>query len=296
MNRAERNNPLIKTGWLRAALYFLLIVLALAIILLVFSFTQLKGSVESDYSSLFSLDSDHSDMHKLIFFMLVLAITFVFRRWVDRKSFESLGFQITGYIPDALAGGALAIFIVGASSLILKGTGHLKWVDIILDPRALFMSFGTIVLIAVYEELIFRGYILVNLLESFPRWIALFISAALFMIFHWSALGFFPMVNTLVMGLILGVNVIYTRNLWFPVCFHIGWKFLEGPVLGLSGGESQQTLLIPSLQGNENATGGANGLEGSFIFLFVSLLSLLVLFIFFQKKLNLKSPPVPGRI
>ena len=98
----------------------------------------------------------------------------------------------------------------------------MKWVDIILDPRALFMSFGTIVLIAIYEELIFRGYILVNLLESFPRWIALLISAVLFMIFHWSSLGFFPMVNTLVMGLILGINVIYTRNLWFPICFHVG--------------------------------------------------------------------------
>ena len=296
MNRPEKNKPLIKTGWLRAAFYFLAIILGLAVVLLVFSITRFKGTTGSGFMVPFSLDFDPSDLHQLIFFILVLAITFVFRRWIDRKSFVSLGFQINGYIPDALAGAALAIFLVGASSLILKATGHLKWVDIILDPRALFMSFGTLVLIAVYEELIFRGYILVNLLESFPRWIALFISAVLFMIFHWSSLGFFPMVNTLVMGLILGLNVIYTRNLWFPICFHVAWKFLEGPVLGLSGGESQQTLLIPSMQGNENATGGTNGLEGSFIFLVVSLLSLLVLFIFFQKKLNPKSPPVPGRI
>jgi uncharacterized protein len=296
MNRPERNKPLIKTGWLRALLYFLAIILVLAGMLLVFSITPFKGNMGSGYMVLFSLDSDPSDLHKLIFFILVLSVTFVFRQWIDRKSFESLGFRINGYIPDAMAGAALAIFLVGASSLILKGTGHLKWVDIILDPRALFMSFGTIVLMAVYEELIFRGYILVNLLESFPRWIALLISAVLFMIFHWSALGFFPMVNTLVMGLILGMNVIYTRNLWFPICFHVAWKFLEGPVLGLSGVESQQTLLIPSMQGNENATGGTNGLEGSFIFGVVSLLSLLVLFVFFQKKLNPKSPPVPGRI
>jgi membrane protease YdiL (CAAX protease family) len=296
MNRPERNKPLIKTGWLRALLYFFAIILGLTTILLVFSITQFKGSTGTGFMFPFSLDFDPSDLHWLFFFILVLAVTFVFRKWIDRKSFASLGFRINGYIPDALAGAALAIFLVGASSLILKGTGHLKWVDIILDPRALFMSLGTLVLIAIYEELIFRGYILVNLLESFPRWIALLISAVLFMIFHWSSLGFFPMVNTLVMGLVLGINVIYTRNLWFPICFHIAWKFLEGPVLGLSGGESQQTLLIPSVQGNENATGGANGLEGSFIFLVVSLLSLLVLFIFFQKKLNPKSPPVPGRI
>ena len=296
MNRPENNKPFIKTGWLRAAFYFLAIILGLAIVLFVFSIERFNGTTGTGFMVPYSLDFDPSDMHKLIFFLLVLAITFVFRRWIDRKSFESLGFRINGYIPDAMAGAALAIFIVGASSLILKATDHLKWVDIILDPRALFMSFGTLVLIAVYEELIFRGYILFNLLESFPRWIALFISAVLFMIFHWSALGFFPMVNTLIIGLILGLNVIYTRNLWFPICFHVAWKFLEGPVLGLSGGESQQTLLIPSMQGNENATGGTNGLQGSFIFGVVSLLSLLVLFIFFQKKLNPKSPPVPGRI
>ena len=281
MKRPENNKPFIKTGWLRAAFYFLAILLCLAIVLFVFLITRSNESAGTGHMIPFSLDSDASDLHKLIFFILVLAITFVFRRWIDRKSFESLGFQINGYIPDAMAGTALAIFTVGAGSLILKATGHLKWVDIILDPRALFMSFGTLVLVAVYEELIFRGYILINLLDSFPRWIALIISAVLFMIFHWSALGFFPMVNTLVIGLILGLNVIYTRNLWFPICFHVAWKFLEGPVLGLSGGESQQTLLVPSMQGNENATGGTNGLEGSFIFLVVSLVSLLMLFIFF---------------
>ena len=37
-----------------------------------------------------------------------------------------------------LQAAALAIFIIGASSLILKATGHLKWMDIIFDPRALF--------------------------------------------------------------------------------------------------------------------------------------------------------------
>ena len=54
MNRPERNKPLIKTGWLRAVFYFLAIILGLAIVLLVFSITQFKGSVGSwNYSSLF---------------------------------------------------------------------------------------------------------------------------------------------------------------------------------------------------------------------------------------------------
>jgi hypothetical protein len=147
-----------------------------------------------------------------------------------------------------------------------------------------------------YEELIFRGYILNNLMDSFPNWLALLISAILFMFFHWTSLGFFPLANTLIMGLILGLNYIYTRNLWFSICFHIGWKFMVGPVLGFSGDESFQTLLQTKMNGDENLTGGAIGLEGSVLLMAVSLLSLIILYLFLQKKLSPGSQPAPGRI
>ncbi len=111
----------------------------------------------------FDIDSFHSDS----------CYTFVFRRWVDRKSFVSLGLDINGHVREAIAGVMLAVFIICGSSLMLKATGHLKWMDIIFDPKALFLSFGSIVLIAFYEELIFRGYILNNLMDSFPKWLAL---------------------------------------------------------------------------------------------------------------------------
>ncbi len=133
-------------------------------------------------------------------------------------------------------------------------------------------------------------------MDSFPKWLALLISAILFMIFHWTTLGFFPLVNMLIMGLILGLNYIYTRNLWFSICFHIGWKFMVGPVLGFSGDESFQTLLQTEMNGDENLTGGTNGLEGSVLFMAASLLSLIALYLFLQKKLNPGSQPAPGRI
>jgi membrane protease YdiL (CAAX protease family) len=168
--------------------------------------------------------------------------------------------------------------------------------DFIFDPRVLFLAFGNIVLVSFYEELIFRGYILNNLMESFPKWLALLISAILFSVFHGSFIGFFSLINGLIMGLILGLNYIYTRNLWFSICFHIVWKFMEVPVLGFSGNDSFQTLLQTELNGDENITGGANGLEGSVILMAVSLLSGLAFYLFLQKKLSPRSQPVPGRI
>jgi len=291
MGKSIFSKPLISSGWLRAILYIIALMLAAGILIGVYIISRPTSHLNTQI-----LQSIQPDVVILLLFTVSLLITYVFRRWIDRKSFISLGFSTGGHFPDAAAGGMLAIFIIGACSLILKGTEHLKWMDIIFDPKSLFLAFGTIILVAVSEELVFRGYILSNLMDSFPKWMALLISALLYMIFHWSSAGFFPLLNTLILGMVLGLNYVYTRNLWFSICFHIGWKFLEGPVLGLVGNEYSQTLLQTDIHGDENITGGAYGLEGSAILMIVSVLSLLALFLFLQKKLNRQSLPVPDRI
>jgi membrane protease YdiL (CAAX protease family) len=295
MNKSGSSKPLIGSGWLRALLYIIALFLLVIIILSFFIIGLYKGKF--DATTLQSISQkENLWILTLILFLLTVVTSFVFRRWVDRKPFISLGLDYNGHGREAIAGGMLAIFIISASSLLLKATGHLKWMEIIFDPRTLFLAFGSTVLIAFYEELIFRGYILNNLMDSFPKWLALLISAILFMTFHWSSQGFFPLLNMLIMGLILGLNYIYTRNLWFSICFHIGWKFMVGPVLGFSGDESFQTLLQTEMNGDENITGGSYGLEGSVLLTAVSLLSLIALYLFLQKKINPGSQPTPDRI
>ena len=298
MDKPGSIKPLISQGWLRALLFIIALGIAAAIFLGIYLITAMKGNPDSQgVDSL--LKGNNFLVTAAIMFVLSLALTYVFRRWIDRRSFISLGLDSKGHGADAIAGAMLATFIVCASSLLLKITGHLKWVDILFDDKALFLAFGSIIIISFYEELIFRGYILNNLMDSFPGWLALIISALLFMIFHWttpSSIGFFPLANTLLMGLILGMNYIYTRNLWFSFCFHAAWKFLDGPAFGYSGDNSFQTLLQPELNGDINITGGANGLQGSVILLAVALMSLIALYLFLQKKFNRRFQPAPGRI
>jgi hypothetical protein len=232
----------------------------------------------------------------LVFFILTLLITYIFRRWVDRKSFMSLGLELKDHTRDLISGCAGAVFIMCTSSLLIQATGHLKWMDFIFDPKFQFLVFGTIGLTAFYEELIFRGYVLGNLLESFPKWIALIISSSLFLALHWTSAGFFPLVNTLILGLITGMFYLYSRNLWFSVCFHWTWKYMAGPVLGFGDDTSNQSLLQSSLLGDENITGGPTGLQGSLILTAVSLLCGVALYFALQKKINPKSLPVPNQI
>ncbi len=298
MDKSGSFKPLITQGWLRAILFLVAFGIATGISLGVYLIALHKGSL--DASGLDSLIKGSNLLATTaIIFTLSLLLTFLFRSRVDRKSFISLGLDVHGHAGEAIAGGMLAIFIICASSLLLKVTGHLKWMDIIFDARALFLAFGSVVVISFYEELIFRGYILNNLMDSFPGWLALLISALLFMIFHWtgqSSIGFFALANSLIMGLILGLNYIYSRNLWFSFCFHVAWKFMEGPAFGYSGDDSFQTFLQPELNGDINITGGANGLEGSVILTAVALLSLIALYLFLQKKFNPRFLPAPGRI
>jgi membrane protease YdiL (CAAX protease family) len=295
MDKSGYSKPLIGSGWLRALLYIIALFLLVIIFLSFFILGLYNGKFDATtLQSVFK--KENLGILNVILFILTVVITFVVRRWVDRKSFISLGLDFNGHVWEAIEGGMLAVFIISGSSLLLNATGHLKWMEIIFDPKALFLSFGSIVLIAFYEELIFRGYILNNLMDSFPKWLALLISAILFMIFHWTSSGFFPLFNMLIMGLILGLNYIYTRNLWFSICFHVGWKFMVGPVLGFSGDETFQTLLQTEMKGDENITGGTSGLEGSVLLMAVSLISLIALYIFLQKKLNPVSQPAPGRI
>jgi uncharacterized protein len=284
MNKAVSSNPLIGHGWLRVLLF----VIPLAGLVIFIGRFGHAGAISGQLQPGF---------YDLVFFIASVILTYIFRRWIDRKSFASLGLLVNGYLRDAIAGGMLAILMVCICSLILRWTGHLRWTDIIFDPRSLFLMLGSTALAAFGEELVFRGYILSNLMLSFNKWLALLISAILFMTFHmpWP-FNFIPLLNILIIGLILGLNYIYTRNLWFSVCFHIGWIFLEGPVLGFSGVGTKQSLLQFDIQGGDNITGGTVGLEGSFVFTIISLMSLIVLYLFLQRKTNLQSRPIPGRI
>jgi uncharacterized protein len=121
-------------------------------------------------------------------------------------------------------------------------------------------------LVAVSEELVFRGYLLHNLLQSTNKWVALLISSALFAGIHLGNpdVGILPIIEIFVGGLMLGINYIFTRNLWFGIALHFAWNFFQGPVFGFDvSGVPLPSLMQQDVNGPTWLTGGAFGLEGS---------------------------------
>jgi hypothetical protein len=169
-------------------------------------------------------------------------------------------------------------------------SGHLEWTDIVWDPSSLFVSLGLMALIAFSEELVFRGYILDNLMESFSnKWVALIISSVLFAAFHFTGPGIHTLafLNLFLAGLLLGVNFLYTRNLWFSFFFHLSWNFFQGPILGFRvSGLVFPSLLQTETKGDLFITGGDFGLEGSILTTLTAFIAFFVIAWAFERKYN----------
>ena len=308
--------PLIGKGWLRIILFgvaFVIVTAMVALPALGILMGANKQSILSDPAHAFThlMETFATPWFIVLLEAVVSAITvFTFWKLIDRKTFAALGLGIEGFTGEALTGLFMGPALLGIAALVLFLSGHLLWNDVTFDGSSLFISFGLLVLVAFSEELVFRGYILTNLLDCFPgtardadqpsmrnKWIALGISALLFAVFHLGNPGMHTMafVNLVLAGLLLGMNYIYTRNLWFSMLFHLSWNFFQGPLLGSRvSGMDLPSLLQMETKGDIMFTGGDFGLEGSFLTTVVLFIAVLVFAWAFDRKY---SPPqqVAGR-
>jgi membrane protease YdiL (CAAX protease family) len=296
MTGSAVSKPLISAGWLRVLIFCIadLLLILCGVLLMTAAIHYFRGGT-ADAAALMKGELLWAVI--LTSFAGSMAITYSFRRWVDRKTFLSLGLSYRQQGANMIAGITLAVSILGLATFVLRATGHLRWTDILFDGNTLLIALGDLLLVALYEEIIFRGYILNNLLESFNKWLALGISAALFTLFHLGNPGFdfLSVLNLLAIGTLLGLNYLYTRNLWFSIGFHFAWNFLEGPVLGYPvSGIHFETLLQTEMKGDENITGGTFGLEGSVIVLVICIFAIIVHYIILQKKAARALQTVPG--
>jgi uncharacterized protein len=290
-NMANVKKPLIRQGWLRVLIFYILYLLLVSAAMSVLP--RLSRSLSGTEAPAGNLVSGQFLWLMVLMIMIIsVVLVLVFRLLVDKKKFSSLGFSSTGYM-DGLSGFFLALAILGTGTLILYFSGHLQWTDVIFNGNQLFIQLGLMAMIAFYEEAVFRGYILNNLMESFGKWIALPVSAFLFTLFHLGnpGMNIVPLANIFLAGVLLGINYIYTKNIWFAVLFHFAWNFFQGPLLGYKvSGIDFSSLLQTELKGDLLLTGGEFGFEGSVLDLALTLIAILILYLAYEKKFRLSQP------
>ena len=299
MNNQAIKNPVLRPGWLRV-LVFCISFCVLSLLITVPAVIAMAGASPNDLKAqpvttlTGLLTGNYLWLMVLLEFVIALLSVALFRLLIDRRSLGSLGWSLDVAPGEAVTGLFMGPALLGISALLMVASGHLEWTDISFDPSSLFVSLGLMGLIAFSEEMVFRGYILGNLLESVEnKWVALGISGVLFAAFHFINPGIHTLafVNLFLAGLLLGINYVYTRNLWFSFLFHLSWNFFQGPILGFRvSGLSLPSLLVAEPRGDLFITGGDFGLEGSILNTTVSVIALCVLTVVFEKKYA--GPPV----
>ncbi len=138
--------------------------------------------------------------------------------------------------------------------------------------------------VAVGEEIVFRGIIFRLLDSQFNLWVALIFSSFLFGAAHIinpNATVVSTVGISLASGVLFGLLFKYYRTLWVPIGIHWSWNFVQGTVTGcpVSGGAPDYSILQSVTSGPELFTGGLFGPEASIITMIAGLALCIWLFI-----------------
>ena len=130
---------------------------------------------------------------------------------------------------------------------------------------AAFLSF---LVVAVFEEIIFRGVIFRLIDDRWNTVAALVVSALIFGFVHyfnpggtlWSSIAI-----SIEAGLLLAAAYKYSGTLWLPIGIHWAWNYVQGNVLGfaVSGNSVSEKIFSPIITGPNWLNGGAFGAEAS---------------------------------
>jgi membrane protease YdiL (CAAX protease family) len=203
---------------------------------------------------------------------------YIARRWLDKRSFESLGLKLSGRTwIDILAGIGITFIQMGFIYVLMLSLGWLTFEGFAweFDPintviTSVLTFFVVFVFVGWNEELLSRGYHLQTIASGLNLFWGVVISSAVFGILHlgnpnatWvSAAGIF------FAGLYLAYGYTRTKQLWLPIGLHIGWNFFEGVVFGFPvSGLDIYALTRINVHGPELWTGGAFGPEAGLIVL-----------------------------
>jgi len=274
--------PRIKNGFLRAIIFMpmWMIIMGTTSGLGVFLFLLMNGiDLNADPDAATTLFENISFDSPLMLFMTAFQVAgsfltlWIATKFIDRKPLMSIGLSVKDKANEMLIGLGFALAFIGGLFFVLWLLGAITITGYVGFKPGVFIVSIMLFLAAFDEELIFRGYILNNMMDSSSRWVALAGSSALFALMHagnpnvWS--NWVPMTELFAAGFILGVSYTFTKNLWFPTFFHFGWNFFQGLFGFEISGINVDSWKMISHESTGNIpdiiSGGAFGIEGSVI-------------------------------
>ncbi|MYN39667.1 CPBP family intramembrane metalloprotease [Duganella sp. FT109W] len=169
-----------------------------------------------------------------------------------------------GVVAGAALGLKVAVILAVMGAFVITGSST-GW-------DALLKCLPEQIMVATFEELIFRA-VLFRIVDQ--RWgtrVALAVSFVLFALAHLpnDNISALAVLDTAVVSLALCAAYMMTGRVWLPIGIHFGWNFLYDGVFAVPlSGHAARGWLQVSLPGPEWLTGGAYGVEASVLTLLV---------------------------
>jgi membrane protease YdiL (CAAX protease family) len=171
--------------------------------------------------------------------------------------------------------------------IILFSMNEIIVTDFNLDIEQILIGAVLFVFVAFNEEILVRGYILNNFLQSMNKYLALALSSLIFSALHLFNPDFnwVSFVSIFLAGILLGIPYIYTKNLWFPIALHFSWNFFQGTFFGFRvSGQSTYSIICQAPSTANNIINGGNfGFEGSIISHIFIIVSIIIIWLLVRK-------------
>jgi membrane protease YdiL (CAAX protease family) len=288
------DEPRLRAGW-RLALQTMIMVFSGSCLSIPVMFYFIVSGMLTSNLNLNNISKEILLPLQIVELMMVTASVYLARRFLDKRSFTSLGLSNNPpAILDILAGIFIAAFIMALIFAIEFKTGWVKFegfaweldsVKTVITNSILFLIIFSMV--GWNEELLSRGYHLQTLVSGTNMFWGVVISSSVFGLAHlgnpnatWvSAAGIF------LAGLFFAYSYLRTGQLWLAIGLHIGWNFFEGVIFGFPiSGLDIYRLIRHQIQGPEIWTGGAFGPEAGLIVLPALIIGTALIYLYTQNR------------
>jgi len=237
--------------------------------------------------------------NELLTVLLVTGILVFAIVYIDKRTLKSIGVAYSkSWSKHFGVGTLIGVSAILINYFVLYVFGYVKITDYFFSStnfnfwlELLGRGLGFLA-VSISEELLLRGYLLVNISDGiqgkyFPNRssviVGLVISSIVFGLLHAfnSSASVISTTNLVFIALLFGYSYIATGSIAMPVGLHFAWNFTQAQILGLnvSGYKPLVSFVKSTYSGNSEITGAGFGPEGGILILISVLFGLIWIFL-----------------
>lgn len=215
----------------------------------------------------------YNNIEMILTFGGAIFFIFLWIRFVEKRSFSSIGFWKVQWMRKYLRGALIGFVFISIPVIVLILTGIVKLQMQQITATAIFGIVGSLIAFLIQgatEEIIVRGWLFPVISVRSRIWVGIIVTSFLFGFLHLLNPGItiLSISNIILVGVFAAFYVLKDSSLWGICAWHSIWNWAQYNVYGfaVSGMTIYSTPLFkPVTNGNEILHGGSFGIEGSII-------------------------------